>query len=186
VLIVAWMLTALRNPLLATSGEQGSAKTALSKVLRALVDPNMAPVRAQPRKDREPMIAANNGHLLAFDNLSGLPTWFGAAFTNFLAPMSFGQIAKQLQDRKIRSCDLCEVRSQPKSRKQLTDESVERFLTFSCQCSRSARGRSAAKQSAKGGLDNVRRRHGVGRQLALGPHHRAGWLLFICWFHCCR
>jgi hypothetical protein len=78
VLIVAWLLSALRSsgpyPLLPISGEQGSAKTALSKVLRALVDPNMAPVRAQPRKEREPMIAANNGHLLAFDNLSGLPT----------------------------------------------------------------------------------------------------------------
>jgi hypothetical protein len=78
VLIVAWMLTPLRSsgpyPLLATSGEQSSAKTAMSKALRALVDPNMAPVRAQPREEREPMIAANNGHLLAFDNLSGLPT----------------------------------------------------------------------------------------------------------------
>ena len=24
------------------------------------------------------MIAANNGHLLAFDNLSGLPAWHGS------------------------------------------------------------------------------------------------------------
>jgi hypothetical protein len=77
VLIVAWLLAALRPtgpyPLLAISGEQGSAKTVLSKLLRALVDPNVAPVRALPREERELMIAANNGHLLAFDNLSGLP-----------------------------------------------------------------------------------------------------------------
>jgi hypothetical protein len=59
-------------PLLAISGEQGSAKTVLSKLLRALVDPNEAPVRALPREERELMIAANHGHLLAFDNLSGL------------------------------------------------------------------------------------------------------------------
>jgi hypothetical protein len=75
VLIVAWLLAALRPggsyPLLAISGEQGSAKTVLSKVLRGLVDPNVAPVRALPRDERELMIAANNGHLLAFDNLSG-------------------------------------------------------------------------------------------------------------------
>jgi ABC-type antimicrobial peptide transport system ATPase subunit len=32
-------------PLLAISGEQGSAKTVLCKLLKALVDPNAAPVR---------------------------------------------------------------------------------------------------------------------------------------------
>jgi hypothetical protein len=42
-------------------------------MLRALIDPNAAPVRALPREERELMIAANNGYLLAFDNLSGLP-----------------------------------------------------------------------------------------------------------------
>ena len=50
VLVVAWLLAALRAggplPLLALSGEQGSAKTVLSKLLRALVDPSVAPVRA--------------------------------------------------------------------------------------------------------------------------------------------
>jgi hypothetical protein len=69
VLVVAWLLAALRSsgpyPLLAISGEQGSANTVLSKLLRALVDANVAPVRALPREERELMIAANNGHLLA-------------------------------------------------------------------------------------------------------------------------
>jgi hypothetical protein len=55
VLVVAWLLAALRPsgpyPLLAVSGEQGSAKTVLSKLLRALVDPNVAPVRALPEKN---------------------------------------------------------------------------------------------------------------------------------------
>ncbi len=79
VLVVAWLLGALRAggpyPLLAISGEQGSAKTVLSKLLRALVDPSVAPVRALPREDRELFIAANNGHVLAFDNLTRLPPW---------------------------------------------------------------------------------------------------------------
>jgi hypothetical protein len=74
-LVVAWLLAALRPsgpyPLLAISGEQGSAKTVLSKLLRALVDPNVAAVRALRQEERELMIAANNGHVLAFDNLSG-------------------------------------------------------------------------------------------------------------------
>jgi hypothetical protein len=53
VLIVAWLLAALRPrgpyPLLAISGEQGSAKTVLCKFLKALVDPSAAPVRALSR-----------------------------------------------------------------------------------------------------------------------------------------
>jgi hypothetical protein len=77
VLIVAWLLAALRSsgpyPLLEISGEQGSAKTVLSKLLKALIDPNAAPVRSLSREERELMIAANNGYLLAFDNVSGLP-----------------------------------------------------------------------------------------------------------------
>jgi hypothetical protein len=83
VLIVAWLMAALRPngpyPLLAISGEQGSAKTVLSKVLKALIDPNAAPVRALSREERELMIAANNGYLLAFDNVSGLPIWLSDA-----------------------------------------------------------------------------------------------------------
>jgi hypothetical protein len=38
----------------------------LAKILRALVDPSVAAVRALPREDRELFIAAKNGHVLAF------------------------------------------------------------------------------------------------------------------------
>src|SRR5260370_17346088 len=83
VLVVAWLLGALRPsgpyPLLVISGEQGSTKTVLSKMLRALVDPNVAPVRALPRDERELFIAANNGHVLAFDNISRLRPWLSDA-----------------------------------------------------------------------------------------------------------
>ena len=79
VLVVAWLLGALRAggpyPVLAIAGEQGSAKTVCSKLLRALIDPSVAPVRALPRDERELFITASNGHVLAFDNLSGLPAW---------------------------------------------------------------------------------------------------------------
>jgi hypothetical protein len=36
------------------------------------VDPNAAPARTLPREDREMFTAANNGHVLAFDNLLNL------------------------------------------------------------------------------------------------------------------
>jgi hypothetical protein len=79
VLVVAWALAVLRNrgpyPVIVLSGEQGSAKSTFSAILRSLLDPNTAPLRALPREDRDLFIAACNGHVLAFDNVSGLPAW---------------------------------------------------------------------------------------------------------------
>ena len=79
VLIVAWTLAALLDhgpyPALSFAGEQGTAKSTASKILRALIDPNTAPLRALPRNDRELFISATNAHLLVFDNVSGLPPW---------------------------------------------------------------------------------------------------------------
>jgi hypothetical protein len=79
VLVVSWALAVLRDkgpyPVLVVSGEQGSAKSTFSAILRALLDPNAAPLRALPREDRDLFIAATNGHVLVFDNVSGLPAW---------------------------------------------------------------------------------------------------------------
>jgi hypothetical protein len=105
VLVVAWLLAALRSrgpyPLLAISGEQGSAKTVLSKLLRALVDPNVAAVRALPREERELMIAANNGHVLAFDNLSGLPSWLSDALCRLASGGSFAVRQLYTDDEEV-------------------------------------------------------------------------------------
>jgi hypothetical protein len=79
VLVVAWVLACLRDrgpyPVMVLSGEQGSAKSTFSAILRALLDPNTAPLRALPREDRDLFIAASNGHILCFDNVSGLSAW---------------------------------------------------------------------------------------------------------------
>ena len=88
-----WLLATLRHggpyPLLVISGEQGSAKTVLSKMLRALVDPNAAPVRTLPREERDLFIAANNGHVLAFDNVSALPSWLSDTLCRLASGGSF-------------------------------------------------------------------------------------------------
>ena len=93
VLVIAWLLASLRcsgpYPILAVSGEQGSAKTVFSKMVRALIDPNVAPVRAAPREERDLFIAAGNGHLLAFDNLSDLPAWASDALCRLASGGSF-------------------------------------------------------------------------------------------------
>ncbi|SMQ60914.1 hypothetical protein SAMN05444673_0439 [Bacillus sp. OV166] len=75
-LIVAWILAALRPgipyPLLNIQGEQGSAKSTTTKVIRAIVDPSQMPLRNLPKEERDLSIAAKNTWVLAFDNLSGL------------------------------------------------------------------------------------------------------------------
>jgi hypothetical protein len=105
VLIVAWLLAALRScgqyPLLAISGEQGSAKTVLSKLLKALIDPNAAPVRALSREERELMIAANNSYLLAFDNLSSLPHWLSDALCRLATGGSFAVRRLYTDDEEV-------------------------------------------------------------------------------------
>jgi hypothetical protein len=58
-------------------------------MLRALVDPNVAPVRTLPREERDLFIAANNGHVLAFDNLSALPPWLSDTLCRLASGGSF-------------------------------------------------------------------------------------------------
>ena len=105
ILVVAWLLAALRPtgpyPLLTISGEQGSAKTFLSKLLRASVDPNVAAVRALPRDERELMIAASNGHVLAFDNLSGLSPWLSDALCRLASGGSFAVRRLYTNDEEV-------------------------------------------------------------------------------------
>src|SRR5262249_37862842 len=62
-------------PVLFVWGEAGAAKSTLLLVLRALIDPNTAKLRAPPHDNRDLFIAATNAYLPVFDNLSFLPPW---------------------------------------------------------------------------------------------------------------
>ena len=77
-LLVGWLLMSLSPrgpyPVLVLGGEHGTAKTWTANCLRELVDPNEAPNRAEPREPRDLMIAARNGWILAFDNISASRT----------------------------------------------------------------------------------------------------------------
>jgi hypothetical protein len=76
ILVVAWLIGALRGrgpyPPLILQGEQDAGKSSGARLLRTLIDPNLAPLRREPRDARDLMIAATNAHVLNFDNLSGL------------------------------------------------------------------------------------------------------------------
>lgn len=82
-LVVSWLVSILRPrgpyPVLALFAEQGSGKSTTGRLLRNLVDPNSAPLRAEPKDGRDLMIAANNSWCLAYDNLSHVPSWLSDA-----------------------------------------------------------------------------------------------------------
>jgi hypothetical protein len=82
-LFVAWMVAAFRPnlpcPVLALHGEQGTAKSTASRVARALVDPNVSPVRSVPRAEDDLAVASHHSHVVAFDNLSGVQPWLSDA-----------------------------------------------------------------------------------------------------------
>jgi hypothetical protein len=74
ILLLTWLSYSFRPrgpyPILALSGVQGSGKSTVTKVLRALVDPSLAELSDTPHDERSLVMAASNAHLLAFDNLS--------------------------------------------------------------------------------------------------------------------
>jgi len=83
ILFVACLVAMFRPtgpyPILILHGEQGSAKSTLSRVVSALVDPSVAPLRSSPRDVRDLMIAATNSWCISLDNLSHLSPWISDA-----------------------------------------------------------------------------------------------------------
>ena len=75
-LIVGWIIGALSPrgpyPILAINGEQGSGKSYLSRICRALTDPNVSPIRSAPKDEQSLIVAAESSWVLAFDNMSGI------------------------------------------------------------------------------------------------------------------
>lgn len=82
-LVKAWLVAALfprgPYPVLAIRGEQGSAKSTLARMLRALVDPATPELRSDPRDLRDLAIAAEHCWLLALDNVSRIQGWLSDA-----------------------------------------------------------------------------------------------------------
>ena len=82
-LVKGWLVVAVRGAgpffVLCVQGEQGSAKSTLSKMLRRLVDPATVDLRSPPREERDLAVAATNALVLGVDNLSGVPDWLADA-----------------------------------------------------------------------------------------------------------
>jgi hypothetical protein len=82
-LLIGWLLGALRPsgpyPLLSLVGEQGAGKSTAARVVRRLIDPHVAELRAEPRTIDDIMIAATRSRVVALDNLSHLAPWLSDA-----------------------------------------------------------------------------------------------------------
>jgi hypothetical protein len=93
-LAVAWLLAALRSvgpyPVLVLLGEQGTAKSTFARIMRSLVDPNVAPLRSPPKDEDDLIVAARNGHVISFDNVSRLPDWISDALCRLATGGGFG------------------------------------------------------------------------------------------------
>ncbi|WP_417687960.1 DUF6371 domain-containing protein [Roseibium sp.] len=83
-LIVAWLVASLFGrgktfPVLALGGEQGSGKTTMARLLRSLTDPSDVSALATPKDGRDLVVMAVNNHVLSFDNVSKVESWFSDA-----------------------------------------------------------------------------------------------------------
>jgi hypothetical protein len=94
VLAVAYLLACLRGrgpyPIMVVTGEQGTAKSTRSAMLRSVVDPSKPRLRALPRDERDLVVAARNRLVLAFDNVSELKWWLSDAFCRIASGAGFG------------------------------------------------------------------------------------------------
>jgi hypothetical protein len=64
---------------LGLQGEQGSGKSQTARILRSIVDPCEGDLLTCPRSEHDLMISANNGWILAFDNISVISDWLSDA-----------------------------------------------------------------------------------------------------------
>ena len=82
-LLLAWIIGVFMPsgpyPVLVLTGEQGSAKSTVARIIRSLVDPSTIPLRSLPRQERDLAISASNSWILAFDNVSYLTAWLSDA-----------------------------------------------------------------------------------------------------------
>jgi putative DNA primase/helicase len=91
-LLVAWLIGCFKPggpyPVLIITGEQGSAKSTTTKVLRRLVDPHTRHMRMPPSDMRDFGVALKHGYMVAFDNVSQIDN----KFSDTLCCLAYGDM----------------------------------------------------------------------------------------------
>lgn len=78
--VVGALQPGVRYPILIPTGEHDTAKSTLTRMIRRLIDPHAAELRAPARNADDLMIACRTGWIVAFDNVSQLHDWQSDAF----------------------------------------------------------------------------------------------------------
>ncbi|TNB46507.1 ATP-binding protein [Martelella lutilitoris] len=104
-LVTAWLVAALRPegpyPLLCVSGEQGSGKSSVTDLLANLIDAEIGKKRTVSKDERDLVIAAKNGHVLAFDNMSSVANWFSDSLCRLSTGGGFATRALHTDNEQI-------------------------------------------------------------------------------------
>ena len=78
-LVLVWLVTAffpnVPRPIITIHGPQGSGKSTLGRLLKAIIDPSLVDLHRLPRDESEMIQALSHHSLMIFDNLDGLPSW---------------------------------------------------------------------------------------------------------------
>ncbi len=103
--LIGWLVGALAGEgpylILIVQGEQGSGKSTAVEIVRRIIDPNKANLRALPRKERDLLIAAKNSLVLAFDNLSGIQPYMADALCRLATGSGFSTRKNYADDVEI-------------------------------------------------------------------------------------
>lgn len=92
--LVAALYPDIPHPVVAITGEQGSAKTTGAKLYASILDPGPVPVRKPPRDADQWILAASGSWVVALDNLSQIPAWLSDSICR--AVTGDGDIRRQL------------------------------------------------------------------------------------------
>jgi Primase C terminal 2 (PriCT-2) len=105
VLVIGWLIAALRPtgpyPVLIINGEHGAGKSICCRVIRRLIDPNAAELRSEPREERDLLLAAKNGWIVALDNLSYVKNDLSDAICRIATKGAFGIRALYTDDEEF-------------------------------------------------------------------------------------
>ena len=90
VLVLGWLVASLRPagpyPVLVLKGEQGTAKSMTTTIIRQIADPSAVPIVAPPKGIEDLALIARHSWVVALDNISGLR----AALSDGLCRLSTG------------------------------------------------------------------------------------------------
>lgn len=104
-LAVGGILQAFRpnvaQPIIVIVGEPGSAKSTGCRVLRSVIDPNMAPLRSPPKEERDLIVSGDNDLFIAIDNISHMPAWLADALCRITSPGSGYAVRRLHTDRDV-------------------------------------------------------------------------------------